>query len=215
MSWHKSIRKPLVIFQICLLLLGGLCSASMAEVLDRVVAKVNDEIITLSGLEERLNAEINRYRQAGLMDKLPKDGLKEQMLDRMVDEKLQIQDGKKLGMGVDEEQILKALDDIKKSNNINDSQLEEMLQKESTSIEQYKETIRKQILVSKVVGFQVKNRTKISEKEVRSYFRKHRKDYSLSPKVKARHILFILDDGLTEEQKDTKKEGGAGKTAAG
>ncbi|QPJ63449.1 MAG: hypothetical protein G3M70_16845 [Candidatus Nitronauta litoralis] len=206
MSLRKSINTKIILVQICLLLLGGSTFAAKGEVLDRVVAKVNDEIITLSGLEERLTAEVNRYRQAGMLDKLPKEGLEEMMLDRMVDEKLQIQDGKKLGMSVEEEQIMKALDDIKRSNKIDDYQLEEMLSKESTTMEQYKETIRKQILVSKVVGFQVKNRTKVSEKEVRDYFRKHRKDFSLSPKVKARHILFILDEGLTKEQKDQKKQ---------
>ncbi len=206
MFWLKLTKASFLVAAISVLVLSGGSSPAGAMVLDRVVAKVNDEIITLSGLEERMNAEINRYRQAGMMDKIPKEGLRDQLLDRMVDEKLQIQDGKKLGMNVEEEQILKALDDIKKNNGIDDEQLVMMLEKESTTMEQYKDTIRRQILVSKVVGFQVKNRTKVTEKELRSFYMKNRKQFMLPPKVKARHILFILDDGLTDEQKEIKKK---------
>ncbi len=205
MCWPKSNKIFNTGIALILLLTLGV-SPGQSKVFDRVVAKVNEEIITLSGLQERLNAEIARYRNAGGQDNPPLDEMKEKLLDKMIDEKLQIQDGKELGMKVEEENILKALDDIKKANNINDDQLEDMLRHENTSIEQYKETIRNQIMVSKVVGFQVNNRTKISEKEMQSYYMKNRKDYVLAPKVKARHILFILNDVLTPEQRALKEQ---------
>ena len=204
MFWRK-LNRYLIIGLLPFLLASGEAVRVQAKVFDRVVAKVNDEIITLSGLQERMNAELVRMRQAGMPDDMPLEGLKEKLLDRMIDEKLQIQDGKKLGMSVEEEKILQALDDIKKSNNINDDQFAEMLRREGTSLDQYKETIRNQIMVSKVVGFQVNNRTKISGDELQAYYRKHRKEYLLPPRVKARHILFILNDVLTPEERALKE----------
>ncbi len=174
---------------------------------DRIVAKVNDEIITISGLGERMKAEVARYRQAGALESLPpKEQFMQMILDKMIDEKLQIQDGKTLGVSVDEENVLKALDDIKKANNINDDQLGELLKSESTSLDEYKDTIRRQIMVSKVIGFQVNNRTKVSEKDAQKYYRKHRKEYLQQGKVHARHILFIIDDALTPEQIAVKEK---------
>lgn len=205
MYWRK-LNRFLIAGILPFLLVSLHLQEARAKVFDRVVAKVNDEIITLSGLQERMNAELVKMRQAGMPNDYPLDELKEKLLDRMIDEKLQLQDGKKIGLTVGEERILQALDDIKKANNIDDEQFSMMLKREGTSLEQYKETIHNQIMVQKVVGYQVNNRTQISEEELKSYYMRHRKDYHLPPRVKARHILFILNDVLTEKERELKEK---------
>ncbi|MFQ5482372.1 MAG: peptidylprolyl isomerase [Nitrospinaceae bacterium] len=176
-----------------------------AMILDRVVAKVDDEIITWSALVERMNAEMLRFAQLQRTDLPPKDKMMMELLDRMIDEKLQIQDGKNLGISVDDESVMKMIEDVKKSNNLSEGQLEEMLARESTTIERYKQVIRDRIMVSKVMGFQVKNRTKVSDREIKVYYQRHRKEYWTPPKIQARHILFILDDKVTAEQRRFKE----------
>jgi len=201
--WTKSVKALIAVWLLC----AGLDPESAgAMTVDRVVAKVNNEIITLSGLLERYNAEISRYRQAGMTRKIPpKEQLMPQLLDKMIDEKLLIQDGKKIGISIKEDNILKALEDIKNANNLDDSQLKEMLEREATSMEQYKETIHNQILVSKVVGMQVKNRTKVADQEIRAYYRKNMKEFWSPSQVKARHILFIMEATLTPDQRAQKE----------
>ena len=75
-----------------------------AMTLDRIVAKVNADVITLMMLEDRVAGFLNKMKAAGSVDKqLKKNKLMKTVLDGMIAEKLQIQEAKKLGMVVAEE----------------------------------------------------------------------------------------------------------------
>lgn len=202
----KFFSKSVKAVQATLLAVAILCAGdACARTLDRVVAKVNDEIITQSAVHERMKAELMRLRGVPQSEMPPEKEMVSMVVKRMVDEKLQLQDAKKLGVTVDEESVIKALNDIKRNNNIDDYQFEALLKKEATTLEEYKETIKKQILVSKIVGYQVRNRIKISDADVAKYYKAHRKEFRNPPQVHARHILFIFDEKTTEEQKKTKE----------
>ncbi|MBI4383839.1 MAG: peptidylprolyl isomerase [Nitrospinae bacterium] len=178
-------------------------SESEAKVLDRVVAKVNSEIVTLSLLEEKV--AYLREREGIGLDMSQKELFKT-ALNMMIDEKLQVQEGKRLKMVVEEESVLKAVDDIKAKNGLTDKDLDQMLEREHATVEQYKGRIRDQILVSKVVSFQLRNRIIISEKEIKEFYLSHQKEFSVSDMVRARHILFIFDPGTSEAQKRAKSK---------
>lgn len=180
-------------------------SASVfAMTLDRIAAKVGGEIITLSSVIERSRAEIARGMRSGKTDVPRPEELMPRILDLLIDDKLQVLRAKKLGLTVNEASVQKALDDIKKNNNLTDEQLETMLKAENSSIEIYKRTIRNQILISKVVGYEVANRVNVSARALKKYYRIHQKDFWSPGTVHARHILFILDDELTSEEKQLK-----------
>ena len=103
------------------------------------------------------------------------------------------------------ESLLKALDDIKKKNNVTDEQFKEMLAREGRSIESYKEIIRDQILVSRISQMQMGNIQAVPEEEIKKYYVKNQKDFWDPPRVKARHILFIVDEGALEKDIRLKK----------
>ncbi|MBI4388820.1 MAG: peptidylprolyl isomerase [Nitrospinae bacterium] len=79
-----------------------------------------------------------------------------------------------------------------------------MLEREHATLEQYKNRIRDQILMSKVVSFELRNRIVLSEKEIKEYYLSHQKDFSVNDTVRARHILFIFDPAMSEAQKRAK-----------
>ena len=90
-------------------------SSIFALTLDRIVAKVNADVITLMMLEDRVAGFLNKMKAAGsVVKQLEKNKLKKTVLDGMIAEKLQIQEAEKLGMVVTEEDLQKALDDIYK-----------------------------------------------------------------------------------------------------
>ncbi|KMP12491.1 hypothetical protein UR09_01145 [Candidatus Nitromaritima sp. SCGC AAA799-A02] len=175
-----------------------------ADTLDRVVAKVNSEIVTLSAVEDRFIVLSQKLLAAG-QDQPSREKLMQQALDSIIDERLQVQEAKKMGFEVEEESVLKALDEIKRNNRISDEDFEAMLEREGRSLEAYKNVIRDQILVSRITHIQMGSRVKVGAKEIKKYYHKHRKDFWEPPKVKARHILFIIDENAPEKDIRLKK----------
>ena len=80
----------------------------LAITLDRVVAKVNSEIITLSEVESRVAVVSSRNKSDSSGKQLTKRELMKSTLDHIIDKKLQIQEAEKIGLQVDETTIQKA-----------------------------------------------------------------------------------------------------------
>jgi len=188
----------------CGLVLPGI--PGWAKPLDRIIAKVNDKIITQSELEERVFVKMMSLQKAGIQPIPSKEKIMYDELEQMIDERLLIDSGRKLGLKVDEESVTKAIDEIKRSNGLNDGDLEKMLQAESKSVEEYKNKIRDQILISRVVGYEVRKRATVSAEEIEGYYSEHLKDYWVPGKLRLRHILFLIDETLTEEDVLIKKQ---------
>ena len=149
--------------------------------------------ITLSAVQERVVILMDKMRGVEGAVIPGEREMMEEALNMMVNEKLQIQEGKKLGFKVDEESVLKALDDIKAKNNLTDEQLEFMLAREGGSLETYKRHIGNQIMVSKVMGFHTKSLVKVSQKDIQKYYDGNKNEFWVPPKTHVRHILFIID----------------------
>jgi len=178
-----------------------LCSSILALTLDRIVAKVNADVITLMMLEDRVASFLNKMQAAGSVDKqFKKNKLKKTVLDGMIAEKLQIQEAEKLGMVVTEEDLQKALDDIYKKNNITSEQFEIILTNEGSNFDDYKKIIRDQILVSRMVQMQVGSAAAVGERSIRKYYRKNKKNFWVPEKMRLSHIMFIRDSDSPDKE---------------
>jgi parvulin-like peptidyl-prolyl isomerase len=197
----KSVKRLLVAGAVLLFY----CNA-YGETFDRVVAKVNGDIIVLSAVQEKAGF-ISQQIKAGqgkLPDNMSEEELLEKVLDNMVDEKLQLQEARKTLMTVDEKKVEKALDEIKSNNKITNEQLEAMLENEGKSLESYKQQVRNQILVSQMVGFEMNKSPAISDKKIQRYYLKHRNEFWEAKKSFFRHILFIFEPGIADKDKRVK-----------
>ena len=176
-----------------------------AMVYDRVVAKVNSEIVTMSAVYEREQPYRHLLGKSG--EKIPpRDQLLKQILDTIIEEKLQIQHGKKIGIQVDESRVEDALNDVKESNGIDEKQLAEMLKREGKSIEQYKTQIRNQLIMSQVARYQFGRGYIVKDSLIKKYYDRTKKEYWIPGKIKVRHILFILDEELTDKEIEVKRK---------
>ncbi len=188
-------------FALALVLALGLFPAH-AKVFDKVAAKVNTEIITLSSIEER--AEILRQKYARSSVTVSGQELLKEALNMIINERLQLQEGEKLGFIVDEDAIDAAVKDISDKNGLVDGQLQEMLERDGRTLSSYRDHIRDQILVSKITRFAIGNRVKVSDKNVSQYYKEHQKDFLEDGQVRARHILFIAERGSHETNRKAK-----------
>lgn len=173
--------------------------------MDRVIAKVNDEIITLSEVQERTVTELGRLRSKGNENIPVVEDIMRKVLNRMIEDILILGQGKKIGIAVSDDRVLAALDEIKNTNSLTDEELIAMLEAESQTLEEYKDTIRDQILLSKVISIEIKNRIVVSKKQILRYYENNKKEFWQAGKVKASHILFLMDETLTPTEKNAKE----------
>ena len=200
-----SLLKKLIdqaLLAILLSLMFFMSDTAMAKVFDRVVAKVNSEIITLSSVNERV--ELLRQKYGSDFKGQNEKEVLDEALNTIVEEKLQLQEGKKRGLAVDDSAVEAAVADIEKKNGLEEGQLSEMLKSEGRSVESYKNHIRDQILLSKVVRFELGSRVSISERKIAKYYHNNQKDFWDPGKARVRHILILTEKELSADKKKEK-----------
>ena len=169
--------------------------ASGPVVVDRVVAVVNGEIITMSDLQrEEALKKANGKQEERLL------------LEDMIDRKLQMTAAKRDGMDVTDKELSDAIEDIMKRNSMDSKQFESALVKEGLTLEQYKVELREQMTLSRVYNKYVRSGLAVDEAEVRAYYEKNKKNYSLPEEIRVRQIFFKLPEQATPAQSDAVKE---------
>ncbi len=182
-----------------LFLISGLFSSSEAAV-DRIVAVVNREIITLSEVEkmiDHLKAEIdtgNRLERRGRVNELSR-----MVLERLIDEKLIDQEAKKSGIKVAAKEIDGAIEEIKRRNAATQEDLEKALAKDGLTLEAFKKEIEKKILRTKLVQWAVKVEPNVGEKELRDFYLKNSDRYRTEESYRPGHILFKVPKETSPE----------------
>ena len=177
-----------------------------AETVDRIIAKVNEKIITQSELEERVTVRLMGLQRANVQPMPTREEVFRDELDRMIEERLLIDAGGKIGMTVDEANVTKAIDEIKRNNGLGEGDLEKMLESESKTLEEYRRKIHDQILISRVMGFEVRKKVNVSKEEIENYYNEHLKDYWVSERLQLRHILFLMDNTLLDSDVRIKRQ---------
>jgi peptidyl-prolyl cis-trans isomerase SurA len=160
-----------------------------AVIVDRVLAVVNNEIITLSDLQRE---EALRKDQTKIDER--------QLLADMIDRKLQLDAAKRAGMDVTDKELADAITDIMKRNSMDTKRFEEALAKEGLTLDQYRTELREQMTLSRMVGKFVRAGIAVDEAEVRAYYERNLKSYTLPEEVRLRQIYFPLPDNATPNQ---------------
>lgn len=177
------------------LLLAIIFAASafaQSETVDRIVARVNKHIITLSELRavsEPFLAAARTQLTGPEKEKKLKE-LEKSILQKMIEEKLIIDKAKTMGITVTDQEIDKAIDELKQRHSLNDFQFQQLLEQQEIPLEEYKETIKEQILASRAMGVAVHSKIELTEAEAKGYYERHKEEFFLPEDIKARQILI-------------------------
>jgi peptidyl-prolyl cis-trans isomerase SurA len=169
--------------------------ASGSVVVDRVIAVVNDEIITMSDLQRE---EALKKSETVRDDRLA--------LEDMIDRKLQMAAAKRAGVDVTDKELSDAVADIMKRNNMDMPQFGAALAKEGLTIEQYRAELREQITLSRLFNKYVRSNVNVDEAEARAFYQNNPKTYSLPEEIRVRQIFLALPDKATPGQAEVIKE---------
>jgi peptidyl-prolyl cis-trans isomerase SurA len=149
-----------------LLMLGG---TGVAEVVDRIVAQVNDEIITMSELE---NMAKGVEARAGVKPKgIEEKHMQREMLEALIDRKLARAEAKRRGIVVSDKEINQAMDQFKRNNNIpDDATFAKGLAQAGLTIKEFKQQIADQMTQERLMVVVVGTKVGISDAEVRRIY---------------------------------------------
>lgn len=166
---------------------------------DRIVAVVNEEVITLQELRARLSAAVAQLRRQET-PLPPADVLEKQMLDRLVMEKVQLQHAKDIGIRVDDAQLDQAIQRIAASNNLTMAQFRQVLEKDGLQFPKFREEIRNEITIVRVREREVDNKIVISEGEIDNYLQGEAGSAGAQEEFEVAHILLRAPEGATPDQ---------------
>ncbi len=179
-------------------------ASAATEVIDRIVAVVNEDIILLSELRKRMEPYARRILQQEFDQEKTRKMIfktREEMLNRMVDEKLTDQEIKRKDIQVDEAQIDNTIERIKASNAFTDEDLRRFLEQEQKTMEEYRENLKDQILRARLVNYQVKSKIVITDEEIRTYYDSHPEIYGGRLHYHLKNILMRVPEFSTDAEK--------------
>ena len=169
--------------------------ASGSVVVDRVVAVVNNEVITLSDLQRE---EALKKRDTVHDDRL--------VLEDMIDRKLQMAAAKREGVDVTDKELEDAVADIMKRNSMDMMQFSAALAKEGLTLEQYKAELREQITLSRLFNKYVRSSVNVDEAEALAFYRNNPKTFSLPEEIRVRRIFLAVPEQASPDQAAAIKE---------
>jgi peptidyl-prolyl cis-trans isomerase SurA len=145
------------------------------EVVDRIIAIVNDDIITLKELEGFVNVE--KKNQFTSIDEYLRNLQLKQKLDFFISALLIKQQAKKLKIEVSDNEMESIIENIKKQNLITDIELKEQLKKDKISYDNFVEGIRLNVLKNRVLSRVVSPEVKVTDATLKEYYEKHKDKY--------------------------------------
>jgi peptidyl-prolyl cis-trans isomerase SurA len=183
-----------------LILAVALAVPLRAQIIERVLVKVNGDIFTQTELEERQTAAIRarmgvdfKPEMVNNSEELKKavDEVTPQLLVDAIDELLLLQMGKEKGYHLSDDQFKAWLENLRKEQNLSDDQkFQAALKQEGMTIDDLRKNVEKQFLVGQVQRDEVGSKLSITEEEARQYYLMHKNDFAQPATVTLREILI-------------------------
>ncbi len=175
--------------------LTGLLLAALpagAQVVSRIAAVVNDEVITTAQLDQEVDRQLTAEARTGEMTEEMRRKLREEVLPRVIEDTLVNQRAKKLGIQISDEEVDRAIQDVMKQNGIGPEQLEEALAAQGLTMDGYRVNLGRQLMNFKLVGREIRSETEVTNQELRNYFQEHLEDYREAPFIRLSRISFFF-----------------------
>jgi peptidyl-prolyl cis-trans isomerase SurA len=167
--------------------------------LDRIVAIVNDDVLMESELTVRMREISNELRSKGIPPP-PIVVLQKQVLERLILQRLQLQEASQSGVRIEDEVLNRTIQKIAEGNGLTLNQFKRILERDGHSFSQFREDVRNQIMIGRVRNRLVKNRIKVSDQEIDHLLENLEKRGGLSNQYRIGHILIAVPEGATTSQ---------------
>ena len=189
----------LMIFSTTFILMGDLPVS--AEICNRIVAAVNNEIITLYELNGRMKKltgkdpyDLERQDKTGFIE------ARRNILDLLVDEKISHDKAMELGIKISSKEVDATIEQIKARSNWTHEDMISGLKKQGIAYEQYRNNLKKEMEQMRLVDFEVKSKIIIRDETVKEYYDDHIDEFKSEDKIRLAIILLVKDDSTPHDE---------------
>ncbi len=168
---------------------------------DRIVAVVNDEVITENELRARVQQAALQLRRQNITLP-PMEQLRRQVLERLIVERAQLQQAKETGVRVDDATVNAAIGRIAEANNMTLAQLRARLEADGMSFARFREEIRDEITTTRLREREVDSRIQIPESEVDAFLAEQAGVSGDADEYRVAQVLLRVPEGATPDQVD-------------
>jgi peptidyl-prolyl cis-trans isomerase SurA len=187
------------------LMVGALTTlTSVAEVrlLDTVAAVVDNDVVMMSELNERVETIYTRIQQSGTQPP-PKETLVPQVLDRLILERIQIAMALRAGLKISDAELNQTMARVAQQQGMTPDQFVEQARQNGLPIHMIKEQMMMELMITQVQENQVNRRIQISDQEIDNFLASEEAQMWSSPEVQIGHILLPLSSAATQEEVDS------------
>ncbi|NCW90059.1 MAG: molecular chaperone SurA [Rhodocyclales bacterium] len=171
--------------------------SSQPQTLDRIVAVVNDGVITQNQLNARVrSATMQLHRQKVQLP--PPEIVRQQVLDQMITERAQVQTAKEAGIQVDDSDLEQALVRVAANQKMTPQQMRQTVEKDGIAWPDFREEIRSQMMIARVREREVDARVNVSPGEVDNFLA-NQSATGGSEEVHLAHIIIRIPEGASPE----------------
>jgi peptidyl-prolyl cis-trans isomerase SurA len=169
--------------------------ASASEIIERVVAIVDEEAILLSELRQQAAPFLKQVLSDATTDAQRKERVQtlyKQLLDQMVNQKLIQQTANEMKITVSKTEVDQAIANVRQQNNLDEKAFWEAVRTQGYTPEQYRQDIRKQLISLKVTNQRVRSRANVSDEEIRERYEQNLRQARRALRFRAAHVYFEL-----------------------
>lgn len=165
---------------------------------DRIVAVVNDEVITRVDLQQQLSLAIDTLKRRGTPAP-PPDILERQVLEQMISQRMQLQLARESGMRIEEGVLDKTITRIAQQNKLSVEQLREALQRDGVPFTRFREDIRNELLITRLREREVDSKIVVTEQEIDAFIQNASKLEGKGNEYSLGHILVRVPEQANAE----------------
>lgn len=167
--------------------------------IDRIVAVINNEVITRNALEERTNFALRQLRQQGTPPP-PRPVLERQLLERMITDRVQLHVAKETGLNVDDAELERALGRIAEENKMSIAQMRTAIEADGIPFDKFREDIRNEIILTRLREREVSNKIVVTEGEIDNFISTQQAQGGGNDEYNLSHILVVVPEQASPEQ---------------
>jgi peptidyl-prolyl cis-trans isomerase SurA len=183
------------------------CTSSFAKILDQAIVIIEDDVITQNEYQQKLKFVMNNYRINN--QPIPNDleAFRKQVLDHMINTRLQINYARRNGLEVKEWMIDNAMEDMAQKNKVTLSEYRESLINKGIDYNAYRDVIKEEIITRQVQRRVVSEKIKVSKKEIEDFIKHQSHVFKENNKYKISNILISLTEtpSISEKNEAVKK----------
>ena len=203
------LKKLISFFQIAFILLAMTISSygyskteSSIQKLDRIIAVVDQDVITEKELQEKINSVISNLKNQKI--EIPSESvLRKQVMERLIANSIQIQLALQTGLKINDAQVDKTIERIAEKNKLNVVDFKKTLEKDGTNFYKFREEIRNEITIAQLKEREVDSKIVITDGEIDNFLNAQSKE--VQDEYEVAHILIRVPEDVSPEKLEKLK----------